>query len=538
MKRKILTLTIGLLLSANAFSEKRFVSVVQCDNVINFWIDGVSCVDSKTTSSLPKYTPSTEPWFTFAQSNGQLSSSSDITGYENHTVIFSGLGIDDSNRPQKNIGHNVVYKIDFENNSLTNLDFFENVDTLVTDLVFNNNNLNDISGLSDLVNTNGAMSDLYFNNNSITSLVGLENISVLNGLHLENNNISDLTPIKNLSFDQIYLGNNNLTDISLLNIDSNTRWVELQNNNISDISVFSGFNNYTIIDLSNNNISDFSPLSSYTSVGNLTLSGNPANNLSGLENLETVSSLYIQFMPNLTNLDELSNLKSIQGFLSVSGNPLLTDISGLRNITETKVGSISLDDVSQYTVTLNETDPFCIGFKNGDITIHDVLYADICFNGTTPPTSTDPWVLFFNDTGNNSFANDDFTGEHIILTLDTDMINLELNIGDIDSNIPTENFPITYSDNNIIVDGTTHVNYMTTLTEVNQLEIGSQVVDITGLENINYVYQDIFFNDYTTITQKANLASDFCTGLDSGDVVAYGGGYSISHKLNSTHLCQ
>lgn len=524
MKKRTLSVIILGLLSASSVANNRFVSLVTCDKNLLLSIDGTVCAGTNgsapSTPSTPTYTPSTEPWFIFAQGNGQLSSSSDVTGYGSYTVDFSGLGINDSNRPQKDIGHNVIYNLDFENNSLTNLDFLQNVETLISDLNFENNNITDVSGLSDLVNTNGTSSDLYLSNNSISSLVGLENISELNGLHLANNNISNLSPIQNLSFDQIKLGDNNLVDISLLNIDSKSRIIELQNNSINNISSLSGKSSLTTLDLSNNNISDFSALSSLTTVGTLKISQNPATTLSGLENLSTVSELGIQFMPNLTNIDALSGLTSSSFHIFLNGNPNLTDISGISNLTSSGIGNVYFDSPSQYTTKLNDTSPFCVAFNNGDIKVMTYTYSDLCVSSSpTPPSgSENGWVAFFNSSDNDSHA---YNSSYVstIITNESEMVSFNLEVINEDSDLPTENFPITQHDAIIIIWYPTHVNYLSSLTSASYIEIFNTVVDITGLENISV--GDVYFHDSDIITTKADINSDFCLGLDSGDVWAY-----------------
>src|SRR5690606_25470695 len=56
-------------------------------------------------------------------------------------------------------------------------------------------------------------------------------------------------------------------------------------------------------------------------------------NLDGLSNLTSVGGyLYIRSNSSLTNLDGLSNLTSIGGYLAIESNSSLTDISGLQNI--------------------------------------------------------------------------------------------------------------------------------------------------------------------------------------------------------------
>jgi len=101
-----------------------------------------------------------------------------------------------------------------------------------------------------------------------------------------------------------------------------------------DVNAF----NYTevtgYLKISGNNINDLSPLSSLTSVGNrLYISNNPIlSNLTGLENVSSVSGLWIDYNPELISLEGLQNINSL-GFLNVRYNDKLISLTGLNIIT-------------------------------------------------------------------------------------------------------------------------------------------------------------------------------------------------------------
>src|SRR5690606_9891877 len=90
----------------------------------------------------------------------------------------------------------------------------------------------------------------------------------------------------------------------------------------------------------NSNLTNLDGLSKLTSVGGyLNIYNNLSlTNLDGLSNLTSVGGyLYISTNSSLTNLNGLSNLTSVGADLVISSNYSLTDISGLQNIDPTSI---------------------------------------------------------------------------------------------------------------------------------------------------------------------------------------------------------
>src|SRR5690606_39831565 len=86
-------------------------------------------------------------------------------------------------------------------------------------------------------------------------------------------------------------------------------------------------------------------------------------NLNGLSNLTSVGGyLYIGSNSNLTNLDGLSNLTSVGADLAIQSNSSLTDISGLQNIDPASILStngLGLYIVGNTSLSVCNLENFC-----------------------------------------------------------------------------------------------------------------------------------------------------------------------------------
>ena len=114
-------------------------------------------------------------------------------------------------------------------------------------------------------------------------------------LHLHENQISDISPLQNLtSLTWLRLWVNQITDISpLQNLTSLTE-LHLGNNQISDISPLENLTSLTRLELEKNQISDISPLVENSGLGEGDVVGLEKNNLDlseGSEDLENIRQL-------------------------------------------------------------------------------------------------------------------------------------------------------------------------------------------------------------------------------------------------------
>ena len=143
----------------------------------------------------------------------------------------------------------------------------------------------------------GKIRELYLNDNQISDLSPLQNLMGLEDLHLINNQISDLTPLQNLTgLVYLYIGNNQINDLSPLQNLTSLERLDLTNNQISDLSPLQNLKSLEELHLTNNQISNLRPLQNLTGIERLSLRNNPIRtgpkNLKELQLLQRVKRSY------------------------------------------------------------------------------------------------------------------------------------------------------------------------------------------------------------------------------------------------------
>ena len=144
----------------------------------------------------------------------------------------------------------------------------------------------------------------------IKNLAGLEKCVSLAELDLENNEITDITPIKDL------------TGIQLL---------DLAKNKISNIGPIAGLVNLQYIQLSDNQIADLSPLAKLANMRSLYLDRNQIKDLGPVSHLSKLWSLYVRDN-QIADLQPLASLKWLER-LDIRGNQV-ADLAPLAGLTE------------------------------------------------------------------------------------------------------------------------------------------------------------------------------------------------------------
>ncbi len=109
---------------------------------------------------------------------------------------------------------------------------------------------------------------------------------------------------------RLYLGHNDISDVTPLSNLVNLNVLNLGFNNISNINTFSNLTNLTYLYLNNNNISNIDAFSNLVSLNGLYLNGNNISNLEPLSNLNSLVNLYLKYN-SITNLEPLKNLDKL-----------------------------------------------------------------------------------------------------------------------------------------------------------------------------------------------------------------------------------
>ena len=133
----------------------------------------------------------------------------------------------------------------------------------------------------------------------ISDLTGLEfatNLTLI--LNLRDNNISDISPLANLTnLEVLLLEGNKISDISPLSGLTNLKTLDLGDNAISDLSPLANLTNLKTLRLRNNVISDIASLVGLTNLAYLWLDGNAISNISAVAELTNLTELYLAGNP-------------------------------------------------------------------------------------------------------------------------------------------------------------------------------------------------------------------------------------------------
>ncbi len=113
------------------------------------------------------------------------------------------------------------------------------------------------------INQNGQVTGVYLFNCKIDNfnriVVLIKDLKSLKCLNLENNQLSDISPLINLcNLEKLNLDNNLINDISPLKDLRNLTELRLYRNQISNISSLKGLKNLNILDLQNNPLEELS----------------------------------------------------------------------------------------------------------------------------------------------------------------------------------------------------------------------------------------------------------------------------------------
>jgi len=259
---------------------------------------------------------------------------------------------------------------------LTGLTYCENLRLLDISGLNITNGVSEIAGLAYLesfvANNVGISSDAVGGAPILSSMINLKLVD------LSNNNLTSLEMFFSSSniyskLKELYLDNNDLSDISLLSQAPMLTTLTLSNNSIesNDISVLSDKVYLTYLSLNNNNISDISSLQKLTALTELRLHCNSISNIAPLKNMTSLTKLYLG-ENKIANVDALEALNFLE-VLYLNSNENIADISALFNLSAMQVLNISDCSVNQIVDLQNMTGLKELYAENNDITGFSVL---------------------------------------------------------------------------------------------------------------------------------------------------------------------
>ncbi|NOV04316.1 leucine-rich repeat domain-containing protein [Paenibacillus planticolens] len=180
----------------------------------------------------------------------------------------------------------------------------------------------------------------------VSSLKGLEHAKNLYSLYLDNNNISDVSPIANLpKLTKIGLGGNKLNDISSLGSLPSLISVGLNHNQIKDISVLSKSPNLEILSINHNQIQNIDSLSGLTKLTFLNIEENQISDISAIRSFGKLEML----IANNNHISDISPFTNSPIFsIQISNNKIvdLSPLSTMKELGNLRVAGNQIKDIS------------------------------------------------------------------------------------------------------------------------------------------------------------------------------------------------
>ena len=156
-----------------------------------------------------------------------------------------------------------------------------------------------------------SLASLFAPGANIDTLSGLEWATNLTTLNLDNNAISDLTPLRSLwSLTSLSLYGNRITDLSPLAGLTNLSYLNLGHNPITNYAALAGLTNLNALYLADDSFTNLALLATLTGLVELDLATNKITDLSPLVNLTNLMRLNLT-QNRLTNIDPLTNLLAL-----------------------------------------------------------------------------------------------------------------------------------------------------------------------------------------------------------------------------------
>ena len=203
----------------------------------------------------------------------------------------------------------------------------------------------------------------------------------ITNLYLEYSNISNLDslPILFPYLEGLYLDNNNLTDISPISSFGKLRSLSIRDNNISSLPSLENYAYLIYLDLSDNNITSISALSDLSSIKEIHIDNNQVSDLSPLSHLNTLTMLFA----SNNQISDISNLPDSLIQLS-AGNNQISDISHLHDMPNLRIYGVR-NQTLNYTIE-NDTLPAPQIFQNFTIVVTELdncpIDDSLCINAT------------------------------------------------------------------------------------------------------------------------------------------------------------
>ena len=209
---------------------------------------------------------------------------------------------------------------------LTGLQLATNLKTLV----LNDNQISDLSPIAGLIR----LDSLWIFRNPVSDISPVRNLTNLISLAVSETLVTDLSPVAGLiNLERLFFSNesSSLSDLSPLAGLINLEYINSWGNSISDLSPLAGLTKLETIDFCGGNISDLTPLAGLTGLKELYLVSNKIPDVSPLAGLTILNRLNLAHN-KISDVSPLAGLTSLK-WLGIEGNEI-ADFSPLDGIRE------------------------------------------------------------------------------------------------------------------------------------------------------------------------------------------------------------
>lgn len=221
---------------------------------------------------------------------------------------------------------------------------------------------------------------------NIGHLEGLEYAANLRALYLGRNQISDVSPLSGLTaLETLVLNNSRISNISPLSGLTGLSFLDVHENAIGSISSLAGLSNLRYLDVHDNHVADISPLAGLHSLETVVLRINGIRDISALGGLTNLKTIYLEDN-RIRDISALASLSKLQN-LNICGNDI-RDISPLLGLTSLVTLDVRANPWSEEAC--NTYIPQIIAKNPGVYVLHNCGPFVVSISSTAGGTVTDP----------------------------------------------------------------------------------------------------------------------------------------------------
>lgn len=212
---------------------------------------------------------------------------------------------------------------------------------------------------------------LDLSNNKLNNMMFATELKALKQtLMLDGNNITDLSPLSDISCEAVSLSSNGISEINISSDNDKINYLLLKNNSITDVSSLEHLTELISLDLSYNNLASTSVLQTLTNLTRLGLAFNDSlSDLSGLNELVNLQYIDLTHCPLLSenNFSSLSDCEKLTQIILKANT--LSSLTFIRNFTnENTIFDIAACGISSLSELTNLPDNIiCLNLMLNDI---------------------------------------------------------------------------------------------------------------------------------------------------------------------------